>query len=543
MAGQQTDHHPVLQERSVVSSFIFSAANGNPRVALFRRSEKVNTYQYVSFPRCPRIETNCHRHHLAPISGSIEQHESPLAAAWREIREETSLTSQDIELWRQGKSYSFSDPSVGRRWTIYPFAFRFKSPSEGGRGESGIKIDWEHEEWTWHEPKDVVDDENFGGVPRLAESLRRAYFEVYMNDNASGALRSGLEQLKSDHSSGSHELTTLALKAFRDVLVHLKDDPKWWDTTRMAAWHLWKNGRESMGSATLNAFLGVLTDINSIKKQESGNQWGRILTVLDHHLERRHETASYIKEAFNAYLQSSFLPRIQLQAKKGLTLLTLSASSTIRNSILGAFKSLPVSHLNLRILESRPLFEGASLASSLLSEFESSFPPSSGRHLQIRIYTDAGAALAAKDVDFVLLGADRISTSGSVSNKTGSLPAVLCTKYISPGAKILVFSGLEKVAEPGAEDDHQPEENDPMEVISPWVDIGVKGVSKLQECVRGGKEENPNCVVEIKNVYFEWVDASMIDAYITEEGALGASDIQNKALEVKQKVNQYFGPL
>ena len=114
---------------------------------------------------------------------------------------------------------------------------------------------------------------------------------------------------------------------------------------------------------------------------------------------------------------------------------------------------------------------------------------------------------------------------------------------MSPEAKILVFSGLEKVAEPGAEDDHQPEENDPMEVISPWVDAGVKGVSKLQEGVHGRKKETSNCVVEVKNVYFEWVDANMVDAYITEEGALGASDIQNKALKVKQQADWYFGSL
>lgn len=453
------------------------------------------------------------------------------------------MTSQDIEFWRQGKPYSFSDPSIGRQWTIYPFAFRLKSPDEGGRGEAGIKIDWENEGWDWYSPKEVVDDDSFGGVPRLAESLRRVCFEMYMNDNASGALRSGLVQLKTDHSSGSHELTTLALKAFRDVLVHLKDDTNWWSTTRMAAWNLWKNGRESMGSATLNAFLGVLADIDDIKKQGPENQWNRILTLLDHHLERRHETASQIKEAFNTYLHSSFLPNIQSQGKSKLTLLTLSASSTIRDSILDAFKSLSVSHLDLRMLESRPLFEGASMASSLLSEFESNFPPSSGQHLQISVFTDAGAALAARDVDFVLLGADRISSSGSVSNKTGSLPAVLCTKHMSPEAKILVFSGLEKVAEPGAEDDHQPEENDPMEVISPWVDSGVKGVSKLQEGIRGTKRENSNYIVEVKNVYFEWVDADMIDAFITEEGALGVTDIRNKALEVEQKVDKYFSSL
>lgn len=483
-----------------------------------------------------------YRHHLAPISGSIETGESPVEAAWREINEETSLTPRDIELWRQGKSYSFSDPSIGRQWTIYPFAFRLKGPNEDGRGEAAIKIDWEHEAWHWYDPMKVVNDNSLGGVPRLAESLRRVYFEIDMNEKASGALRSGLEQLKSDHSSGSHELTTIALKAFRDVLVHLKDDSNWWETTRMAAWHLWKNGRESMGSATLNALLGVLADIDDIRKDPE-THFGRILTVLDRHLERRRETALHIKEAFNTYLHSSFLPSIQSQGENKITLLTLSASSTIRDSILAAFKSLPVSHLELRILESRPLFEGASMASSLLSEFETQFPPSSGQHLQISIYTEASAARAARDVDFVLLGADRISSSGSASNKIGSLPAVLCVKYISPEARVLVFSGLEKVAEPGAEEDHESEENDPTEVINTWVVSGVNGVNKLQEGIRGPKKETSNCAVKVTNVYFEWVNASMIDAFITEEGALGSTEIRRKAQEVKENVDKYFSSL
>jgi translation initiation factor 2B subunit (eIF-2B alpha/beta/delta family) len=96
------------------------------------------------------------------------------------------------------------------------------------------------------------------------------------------------------------------------------------------------------------------------------------------------------------------------------------------------------------------------------------------------------------------------------------------------------------VAEPGAEEDHEPEENDPMEVISPWVDSGVKAVNKLQEAIGGNKPEASNCVVEVKNVYFEWVDANMIDAFITEEGALGAPEIHKKALEVKEKADKYF---
>lgn len=482
-------------------------------------------------------------HHLAPISGSIEQNESSATAAWRELQEETTLTSRDIELWRWGKPYTFSDESVGRQWTIYPFAFRLKDADEGGRGEEAIKIDWEHEGWGWYDPADVKDDGQFGGVPRLAESLRRVWFEAHMNAEASQALRSGLEELKNDHQSGSHELTTIALKGLRDVLVYLRSDDKWWETARIAAWHLWKNGRESMGAATLNAFLGILADMEEMvgKGLDGESRWDRVLAVVDHHLENRRAMSKDIKDTFSSYLKTNFLANAP-ESPSTLTLLTLSASSTIRDSILDAFASLPISHLDLRILESRPLFEGASMASSLISEFQSKFL-SSDRDMNLTVYTDASSALAATDVDFVLLGADRICSTGWVSNKTGSLPAILSTRHVSPSAKVLIFSELEKVAEPGVEDGHQTEDNDPTEVIRPWLENDVKGVKVLEEKLRGAHAETGNCIVGVKNVYFEWVPADLIDAYICEEGTLDVNAIQQKAQEVREKAERYFGSL
>lgn len=480
------------------------------------------------------------RHRLAPISGTIEENESPVRAAWRELKEETTLTTPDVELWRQGKPYTFDDAAVGRQWTIYPFAFYLRSPQK-----DAIQIDWEHEDWEWHDPSKVTDSEEFNGVPRLAESLRRVWFEKDMNPAASGALRSGLEQLKSDHLSGSHELTSIALKAFRDVIVHLQDDEKWWDTTRIAAWHLWKNGRESMGAATLNAFVAVLADIESILPLALNDEssWNRVLAVIDHHLEYRREIPSRIKESFTKYLQNDFLPAAKAQSRDTITILTLSASSTIRDSIIDAFSSLPLSNLDLRILESRPLFEGASMASALLSAFESKHPAASGRHLKLTVYTDASAALAAKDVDFVLLGADRISSSGWVSNKTGSLPTVLSAKHVSPGCKVLVFSGLEKVAEPGAEHEHEPEENNPTEVMASWIDSGIGGVKVLNAGVQGSASKTVNCRVEIKNIYFEWVPAWLIDGYVCEKGLYSVNGIQQKAEDVKRNASRYFGLL
>lgn len=110
------------------------------------------------------------------MSGSIDPEDpSPQAAAWREIREETTLTPSSLELMRQGKSYVLPDESIGREWTIYPFAFRLKEAGEGGRGEEAIELDWEHNTWAWYDPFEVEDEGNSAFVPRLAESLRRVW--------------------------------------------------------------------------------------------------------------------------------------------------------------------------------------------------------------------------------------------------------------------------------------------------------------------------------------------------------------------------------
>lgn len=512
-----------LQKRSVVSSFIFTGTGDSLRVALFRRSQQTKSYQG----------------RLAPISGTVENKESPVRAAWRELGEETCLTAREVTLWRQGKPFTFDDISVGRQWTIHPFAFflRFED-------QNNIKIDWEHDAWDWYDPKEVTDNETFNGVPRLAESLRRVWFEMNMNSAASEALRSGLYQLKTDHQSGSQELTSIAVTAFRDVLVHLRDDEDWWSTSRMAAWHLWKNGRESMGSATLNAFLSILADIETILplNLENESSWDRVLAMVDHHLEKRREIPTQIKKSFAKYLEGNFLPVAESESKDTLAVLTLSASSTIRDSIIDAFSSLSLSTLDLRILESRPLFEGATMASTLLSSFQSKHLAASGRHLKLTVYTDASAAIAASGVDFVLLGADVISSSGWVSNKIGSLPAVLSAKHISPGVKVLVLSGADKVAGPvELENESEEEDNDPVEVTTPWISSGVRGINLLDEGIRGSHHKTANCQVIVKNTYFEWVPAGLIDGYLCEHGFYSVADIRKKADEVRKSSDRYFG--
>nr|WNZ75426.1 hypothetical protein [Trichoderma harzianum] len=470
-----------LAKKAVAVSFIFQFPDGNdsnkPRVALFRRSGEVNTYQ----------------HKYAPISGGVEVSDaSPLATAWRELHEETTLTASSLRLFRQGKPYSFTDPSVGRIWTINPFAFILKPA-----GEEKITIDWEHEGYEWFDPDEVTDDESFQGVPRLKESLRRVWFDIDLGKDAGGVLAARLKTLQEDHESGARQLASTALNIYLDVIPRIDTSNRetWWKNIQFTGWHLWKNGRESMGAPILKLIDEICSAIKRLAQQ-------------------RNQSGTKIATAFSSFLDKTF----PFPPTKPLKIVTLSSSSTITASISLILES-DSRPLDIHILESRPLFEGVTAArrfSSLNGENKSS----------ITIHTDAGAALASKDAHVLLLGADLIDKSGNLSNKTGSLPAVLSAKHASPDVKVVVLSEKEKVL-PFDPPGH--EENDSEELIRGWKgilgpDVGLQGVS-------------------VTNVYFEWVPARLVDVYLTEDGAEGTEHVEAWAREVQQKADRFFDHL
>ncbi|KAH0522876.1 hypothetical protein TsFJ059_006663 [Trichoderma semiorbis] len=494
-----------LAKKAVAVSFIFQFPQGNdsnkPRVALFRRSGEVNTYQ----------------HKYAPISGGVEVSDtSPLATAWRELHEETTLTASSLRLFRQGKPYSFTDPSVGRIWTINPFAFILKPA-----GEEGITIDWEHEGYKWFDPDEVTDDESFQGVPRLKESLRRVWFDIDLGKDAGGVLTAGLKSLQEDHESGARRLASTALDIYLDVIprIDTANRDTWWKNIRFTAWHLWKNGRESMGAPILSVVLSSLSLIeqhlqSSTQTSLSKEFLDEICAAIKTLAQQRNQSATKIANAFSSFLDKTF----PFPPTKPLKIVTLSSSSTITASISRILESAS-RPLDIHILESRPLFEGATAArrfSSLNAENKSS----------ITIHTDASAALASKDAHILLLGADLIDKAGNVSNKTGSLPAVLAAKHVSPDVQVVVLSEKEKVL-PFDPPGH--EENDSEELIRGWKgilgpDVGLQGVS-------------------IENVYFEWVPARLVDVYLTEDGAEGTEHVEAWAQEVQQKSGRFFDHL
>ncbi|KAJ8124875.1 hypothetical protein O1611_g8765 [Lasiodiplodia mahajangana] len=473
-------------------------------------------------------------HKLALCSGSVEASDaSPFAAALREIQEETTLPASSLDLLRVGKPYAFTDESIGREWNINPFGFRLKDATEGGKGEEGIKLDWEHDGIEWFDPMEVSGSDEFGGVPRLVDSLRRVWPEYDLGSEAGGVLTEGLQKLRDDHEHGARELAGMAVSTLRDVVPQMDFshpiDESWWSKVRMAAWHICQS-RPSMGAAITSAMVKALSALKAIYHADvdKAAKIQQMTRALDQQLSDRRSVTDRICQSFTEHIRQNILR--DGQSKGTVSILTLSLSSTISSCLLQATSTLGVS-LDLRVLESRPLCEGVTLASKMLK----SSPEGSG--LKVTLYSDASIAVAARDVDLVLLGADRISSAGDVSNKIGSLPTVLTARYVSPNTKVLVLSDTEKIAGPGSMDEHSSEENSHSELSRTW-----KGTAEGAQVVEDAlSRDDPRLAV--KNAYFEWVPAKLVDAYATEEGLWSTEQIRDKSTWIGTEIEACFKDL
>lgn len=512
---------PTSRKSVIAGSFLFRFPNGDhkqARVALFRRSGRVNTYQ----------------HKLAPCSGGVEEYDaSPLATALREIQEETTLPASSLELLRVGKPYAFSDPSIGREWHINPFGFRIKEVAEGGKGEEGITLDWEHDGIEWFDPLQVNASDEFGGVPRLVDSLRRVWPEWELGSEAGKVLTDGLQKLRNDHEHGARELAGMGISTLRDVIHQLGPsqplDESWWSKVRMVAWHICQS-RPSMGAAITSAMVKALDAIRAVylADMDSANKIQQMTQALDQQLARRSSVTDRISQSFTEYVRQEILR--DREPKETVSILTLSLSSTISECLLQAASTLDVA-LDLRVLESRPLCEGVTLASRILKHF------SEESKSKVTLYSDASISLAAHEVDLVLLGADRVSSAGDVSNKIGSLPTVLTARYIAPNAKVLVLSDTEKIAGPGSMDEHVSEENSASELSRAWKET-VEGAQVVEDAL-----SRDDARIAVKNAYFEWVPAKFIDAYATEDGLWSTEQIRDKSTWIGNEIERYFKDL
>ncbi|MFZ0511248.1 MAG: NUDIX domain-containing protein [Candidatus Nitrosopolaris sp.] len=96
------------------------------------------------------------------ISGYIEQ-EEPVKRALKEIEEETGLKNENVMLLRIGEpleAVESNEPEI--TWIVHPYLFSSNT--------NQIRIDWEHDEYRWINPKEII---NYETVPRLGDAFDR----------------------------------------------------------------------------------------------------------------------------------------------------------------------------------------------------------------------------------------------------------------------------------------------------------------------------------------------------------------------------------
>ncbi|KAK0121411.1 hypothetical protein ONS95_009705 [Cadophora gregata] len=532
-----------FRQRSVVSSFICTSPQtpGGLKFALFKRSQDVSTY----------------RGKWAACSGSIDPKDSShLSAAVREISEETKLLTKDLTLLRRGKPFTLTDSSLRTEWTIYPFLWQLKDNSN----ESRISLDFEHTEYRFIRPEELS---SYDHVPQLEVGMTRVL--------VSPETEAGIKVLRGDKESGARALALKAVQILLDTVrgsemqrLQFSTSVQFWREVRIRAWHLAKNGRPSMSAAVEAKLFGAL-DIVSRELQALGADGleeiplaklkGMVDSVLEENITggNQNHGLETIANAFKEYVERTAKGNSQNDQNPGtllkstpIKIITLSSSGTTHaclTTLVSAFSSSQTPPLKLIIafLESRPTFEGASAATSLLNTLSTTSTPN--HHVDIEIISDASIATAAIDADFILLGGDKVLPNGNVSNKIGSCALAVTAKALNAGCKVVAVFETGKITA-GVEQE-EGEENDEAEITRSWPD---EVVARLKKIRKGGVsnrdgEERVKVNVKVRNNYFEWVPARFIDMYITERGVLSREKIRRLGLEAAKLEERVFGDL
>lgn len=131
-------------EAAVVTVFV----EFEGKILLLKRSNKVGTYRGM----------------WNTVAGYLDELKPVENKARKEVEEELGIKTSEIKTIKIGKNYEFTDENIHKTWIVYPVLVTLST-------KPNIKIDWEHTEFTWIDPKDIG---KFEIVPKLEESLKRA---------------------------------------------------------------------------------------------------------------------------------------------------------------------------------------------------------------------------------------------------------------------------------------------------------------------------------------------------------------------------------
>jgi len=131
-----------LHSTNIVTSFI----KNDDKILILQRSDKVKSMKCL----------------WAGVSGIIEkQDKTPLDRAKTEIREETGINENEIELLKSIEQIKIGSAQYkNHEWNIFAFLFKTKNPK--------VKLNWENSEFKWIKPNEI---KNYETVPELEKIL------------------------------------------------------------------------------------------------------------------------------------------------------------------------------------------------------------------------------------------------------------------------------------------------------------------------------------------------------------------------------------
>ena len=134
-----------MHSTNIVTSFI----KNDDKILILQRSDKVKSMKCL----------------WAGISGIIEKRDkTPLDRAKTEIREETGINENEIELLKSIEQIKIESAQYkNHEWNIFAFLFKTKNPE--------IKLNWENSEFQWIKPNEIKNYETVLELEKILFSL------------------------------------------------------------------------------------------------------------------------------------------------------------------------------------------------------------------------------------------------------------------------------------------------------------------------------------------------------------------------------------
>ena len=128
------------------------------KILLLKRSNKVGTY----------------KNKWNTVTGYIDEKKPIINKIIEELNEELNITKKNISSYKIFKPFEFEDKNINKKWIIYPSIVKLKD-------NPIIKLDWEHSEYKWINPKDIT---KYDIVPKLDLSLKKILDKNQINFNS-----------------------------------------------------------------------------------------------------------------------------------------------------------------------------------------------------------------------------------------------------------------------------------------------------------------------------------------------------------------------